>query len=267
MPYESPKKVFYLRLSENKKKNKDGSANLEDYENQLASLRKKWGNCEVFAENISGGKTRRVLMKLLRTLPKGSTIYALHSDRLSRAGILDLLSIVQDAKRRDITLETYHEGKINEEKHIFIALRAYAAEEERLATKRRIQTIIADRAADGLLWGGAIRKARGEPVPYGTKPVNPLWARALPRLIELQKEGLSIRQIAIKAGDEFGERFSHATVHRLLGKVLYERVIPRLLELDALGLSPREIGGAVMDEFPELTLYQIASFIRKAKAA
>lgn len=208
------KTVFYCRLSGDKRKE---SGEL-DIDNQLVLLRKKWGDHEVHQERVSGGKHNRIVLRqLIRTLPKGSTIHAVHLDRVSRESLTDMFEIISTAKARRIKIETLHDGDITSEEEILIAVKTYAAVIERESTSRRIRDHIESRMDDGRGWGAAIAKRNGNFRP-GKKEVNPLWEKALPRLQALRNQGMSYEEIVRIATEEFGEKFSKTHVFRLLNK-------------------------------------------------
>jgi DNA invertase Pin-like site-specific DNA recombinase len=220
-PRPTPVEVFYVRKSE---KLVNGSDETE-YENQLSRMRERWGDLPVHTENISGGKKRAVLNRLLETLPEGSTIYVAHIDRLSRAGIFDFLSIVEQARERKISVISMHDGDTDllDQNPLFLAMKAYIAEQERHATSRRMKDAIKSiryKKYDGK-WGGGRAKELGTH-NWGTKPVNPLWEEAMPYLLELRAQGLSYAKIAERASEKYGEKFSTAHVHRLLTKRISE---------------------------------------------
>lgn len=217
-PKAEPVKVFYVRKSE---KLDDAKKEME-YQNQLARMRARWGELPVYTENVSGGKTRKVLNHLLSTLPRGSTIYVAHVDRLSRKGIFDFLSIVEHARENGISMFSMHDDgdqDLLDQNPLFLAIKSYIAEQERLATSRRMKDAVATIREEkyGGKWGGAIAKERGTH-SWGTKPVNPLWQESLPYLRQLRAEGLSFEKIALRATEKYGEKFSRAHVYRLLTK-------------------------------------------------
>lgn len=206
-----PVECFYARCS-----SKDGH-----FQNQLKKMKERWGDLPLFTETVSGGKNRAVLNHLLATLPEGSTIFVAHEDRLSRAGILDFLTIVERARTRKISVFTMHGDSkdLLDQDPIFLALKAYVAEQERMATSRRMKDAVArirKEKYDGK-WGGGLAKEKGTH-SWGTKPVNPVFQEALPFLQELRSQGHSYDKIVEMAGIQYGQKFSKAHVYRLLNK-------------------------------------------------
>lgn len=216
-----PKTVFYMRLSADKKISKGetrSKAEIE-YESQLQDLTSRWGTPdEIHQEKRSGGKPLKLLFTLVHTLAPGSVIHGVHIDRLTRRGAFSLGYIVEIARQRGITIETIQDGNLtgmSPENEMFAAMKAFVAQQERENTRRRIQAHIEARKKQGLLWGVHLAKANGNFRP-GHPPINPLWQRALPRLIELRAQGLSYQEITDQATKEFGEKFSKTHVWRLL---------------------------------------------------
>lgn len=206
-----PEKVMYARRSHN--------ASL--FESQLERMREKWdpaGEIPVYVEEISGGKNRPILQKLLAELPEGSTIYCAHVDRLSRAGIIDFLLIVEKAKKRNISVYSMHDGEddLRDQDPLMLALKGWLAQQEREACSRRMKDAVKERRkAHGGLWGGAIAKQRGV-VWKPTKVANPVYQEALPFMRELRAEGFSYQVIADRASHRYGHVFRKAWVYQLL---------------------------------------------------
>lgn len=216
-------KVFYVRLSADKRK-KDGQEQMNEeveYANQLAELRRLWPGepDQIVCEKKSGRNPFKLLMELIEELPEESVIYGVTIDRLTRMGPFALGSIVELAKARNIKLHVTEEGDLTHKEfsaaqQMMAAMKAYGASLEAEAIGRRMKMMIEDRRKKGLPWGFEI--ARQSPNwRHGSRPRKELWAKAMPRLLELKAQGKTMREISAIASREYGDVISASTICRL----------------------------------------------------
>lgn len=202
---KKPQKVFYAR----------GSNDKIDRENQLLELRKKWGDLPVHEESISSREElidRVVLDRLLKTLPKGSTIYTLSIDRISR-NLYEMMSILFGAEKREIRIVTVKEGDLAESNKLLTAMHAYVAEEERKKISERVKAAIKNKRRNyGGKWGAQLHKVQKVPV----RKANPIFEEARPFVESMRESGLLQREIAALATSRFGVRFDETRISRML---------------------------------------------------
>lgn len=207
------RKVIYSRKSDVK----------SELENQIDLLKAKFGQMDEIVEETASGRSKRPkLMKLLNELPPKSTIYVVHSDRLTRSGIMDQWKIYVLAEGREIRIESLHEGTlagdpIDDDDQLNRSLRAWFAGQEAKAAGRRVRDMFARRKAMGLLSGVHLAIARGNHRHAG-KERNPKIVAAEPRIHELKALGRSMRQIQDEIHREFDHKISLNWIHKLLKK-------------------------------------------------
>jgi DNA invertase Pin-like site-specific DNA recombinase len=217
---EAPRHVFYCRLSYPKKDEKGQ----QDFDNQISKLRSIWKDPSivVYDEVVSGAGYRRVLLELVSTLPRESHIYTAHLDRLSRKGIYDLLLILHQAQLRKIKIWTADrpEEPIDLEKdEIRLFMLAFAAKQERLSAKRRVEDQMDAAKRRGEYWGIWKAVENGN-FKFGIKPLKEEYYEGIPRLLELQRQGLPYDQIAKKFNQETGAKLSKTHCYRLIQRAL-----------------------------------------------
>lgn len=211
-----PRKVFYLRLSNEDRRDKH---NPNRFENQHKALKAKWGDLQVFSEVVSTQyelEERPVLDNLLKTLPRKSTIYVVRMDRLSRH-TYEAMGIVYTAIRKGITIEFLDGGNANQSHPLLIAFNAWAGEEERRKISERTKAGIAIKRKEkhGGKWGAQIAKERGTMKVPESKP-DQRYAVYLPVLKQMRLEGLTYDEIALSASEKLGIHFCKARVWRML---------------------------------------------------
>jgi DNA invertase Pin-like site-specific DNA recombinase len=206
------KKYIYTRIS----------SSSSDFDNQIGLMQKKWGpDLPVIEETKSGRKKRPKLMHLLfNTMQTGDILYVAHSDRLTRTGIGDRFMITGYARKKGLQIISLHEGDLIKEsptprEEMMEALSAWVAAEEAEATSRRIKDMFERRTREGKLSGVYLAIARGTH-HHGHKKLNPVIQSAIPRMVELRKEGHGYRKIAEMLSLEFPHKFNHAYVHELI---------------------------------------------------
>lgn len=208
----TPVKVGYARKSDVK----------SDLQNQINLMRAEWGEDLTIVEELASGRSKRPkLMNLINNLPEGSTIYVVHSDRLTRCGIRDVWRIDFIAEMRKITIESLHEGVLTkpmtQEEQVMRSLKAMGASMEAEAVGRRVRDMFKRRAAQGLLSGVHLAIARGNHRHAG-KERNPKIVAAEPRIHELKALGRTMRQIQNEIEREFQHKISLNWIHKLLKK-------------------------------------------------
>jgi DNA invertase Pin-like site-specific DNA recombinase len=139
-----------------------------------------------YAEKRGGGTLARPELERLRAdVRRGhiQRLYVYRLDRLTRSGIRDTFELVESLRSAGVELITVADGfDINgPAAEIVIAVMAWAAKMERLATGERIADTIARFQEEGR--------------PWGRTPL--VDARALKRIRKLRREGRSIRAIAV----------------------------------------------------------------------
>jgi DNA invertase Pin-like site-specific DNA recombinase len=139
-----------------------------------------------YAEKASARTLAREALQRLRDDARAGLvrrIYVFRVDRLTRTGIRDTLELVEEFQRHGVELVTIADGFSLDgpAAQVVLAVMAWAAQMERLATNERISAARDRVEASGGRWGRPRR----------------LDGPTVARIRELRAEGLSVRAIAV----------------------------------------------------------------------
>jgi DNA invertase Pin-like site-specific DNA recombinase len=177
----SPATAGYIRVS----------SRAQDYEAQRAAIERAalargerithW-----YAEKANASTAERLELQRLREDVRAGVVrklYVFRIDRLSRRGIVDTLSLVDELRRVGCSLVTIADGfdVDGPAGEVVLAVMAWAAKVERLALGERIAAARARVEEKGGAWGRPVRMDRV----------------ALARARVMRAEGVTIRDIAI----------------------------------------------------------------------
>lgn len=177
------KAAAYLRVS-------SGSQSLASQRDALRRAARARGDAIArgswFAEKASSGRLARPELDRLRAAVRAgeySRIYVFRIDRLTRSGIRDTFEVVEELRRHGAELVSIGDGFAVEgpAADVVLAVLAWAAQMERAAIGERVKAARKRVESQGGRWG---RPARVD-------------ARTLARARALQKEGRTIREIAM----------------------------------------------------------------------
>jgi DNA invertase Pin-like site-specific DNA recombinase len=139
-----------------------------------------------YEDRITGGTMKRTALEQLRAEARAGVVrklYVYRLDRLTRTGIRDTLTLVDELHSYGCALATIADGFDVDGPfaEVVLAVMAWAAKMERLAIGERIQAARARSTANGGTWGRPRRMTRAE----------------LARARELSAGGKTVRQIAV----------------------------------------------------------------------
>lgn len=113
----------------------------------------------------------------------GRRLFVFRLDRLTRSGIADTLNTLDELRKHGVELVSVADGFDLQGPHaeVIVAVMAWAAKMERLATVERISAARERMAADGRSWGRPRRMSR----------------REIERAQQMRQDGRSVRWIAV----------------------------------------------------------------------
>jgi DNA invertase Pin-like site-specific DNA recombinase len=210
--------VLYCRIS---KEDLNLENQIEEFQTRFPHL----AHIPIHKEVVEGDGNRKVLYDLLDVLPRGSTIYTIALDRLSRS-LRDLLSIVEVCEEREITLISVRQGDLLKLDRAALVIIGLVAEMEKknisvrtaagIARTRKANKDNPDRRDH---WGYGLSKYRGtnKKKRTGKKP-NPIYTQAIPEIKELHRMGFPFKRIAEMMTKTYRFEFSVPNISRLLSK-------------------------------------------------
>jgi len=155
------------------------------------------------AKTMAREELQRLLADARAGRLRGRRLYVFRLDRLTRSGITDTLTTLEELRTRGAEVVSVADGFDLNGPHaeVIIAVMAWAAKMERLATGERIAAARDRLEAEGGHWGRPKRMTAAE----------------LDRAVALRKEDLSLRVIARIV------RIPHSTVARALADAMYQK--------------------------------------------
>jgi putative DNA-invertase from lambdoid prophage Rac len=169
---------------------------------------------------------------LLAALKPGDVVITPKLDRMFRSA-LDALAVLGELKARGVSLHMIDLGGDTTgngvSKLVFTILSA-VAEAERDRTRERITEVKRDQRQRGRYLGGRVpfgwREDAGELVPV------PEQQRAIERMQELRRQGVSLRAISARLAEEHGVSITHAGIAKVLdAQEAHRKASPRKISI------------------------------------